>query len=53
MKLIAEKLTGVILEESSKSFEDKKVKEFEQILADIKKTGCFFNTKLRPAVAGG
>jgi hypothetical protein len=39
MKLIAEKLTEVILKESSKSSEDKKVKDFEQLLADMKKTG--------------
>jgi hypothetical protein len=39
MKLIAEKLTEVILKESSKPSEDKKVKDFEQLLAEMKKTG--------------
>ena len=39
MNLIAEKLTEVILNESSKLPEDKKNQEFKQLLIDMKKTG--------------
>lgn len=39
MKLIAEKLTDVISKELSKPFEDKKMKEFDKLLTDMRKAG--------------
>lgn len=39
MKLLAEKLEGIISMESLKNSEDKKMKEVEQLLIEMKKTG--------------
>lgn len=39
MKLLEKKLTEIISLESSRTFDDKRNKEFEQLLAEMKRTG--------------
>ncbi len=39
MKLLAEKLEEVIANETQKASEDKKIKEIEKFIADMKKAG--------------
>ena len=39
MKLITEKLTMVVIKESSKSNDDKNIKDFEKLVSDMKNAG--------------